>query len=203
MDSAKERERLRLVYAGMSDGELQKIAADADSLTGVARAALRVEMLRRRMDAPPEASNAAVTGKKEPDPPGPVMIGRYQNLPAASLAKSMLDSAGIESFLSDDNLVRMDWLYSNAVGGIKLLVREEDAETARELLEQGVPEEFEVEGIGEYQQPRCPKCQSMDVFFEEMDKKIAYPLLYVGVPVAVTRKGWRCHSCGHGWKGVG
>lgn len=198
MDWAKERERLRQLYAGMADGELEKIARDADSLTGVARAALRVEMLNRGMDAPPEAAPAE-RNEKEPDLPGPVMIGRYQSLPAASVAKSILDSAGIEAFLSDDNVIRMDWFYSNAIGGVKLLVRQEDAEAARKLLEQNVPEDFEVEGIGEFRQPRCPKCQSMEASCGELDKKISYPWLLVAVPVAVNRKGWKCHSCGHEW----
>ena len=57
-------------------------------------------------------------------------------MPEALLAKSMLDSAGIESVLGDENLVRLDWFYSNLVGGIELMVREEDAETARKVLEQ-------------------------------------------------------------------
>jgi hypothetical protein len=61
------------------------------------------------------------------------------------IAKSMLDSAGIESFLGDENLVRLDWFYSNLVGGIKLMVREEDADTARKLLEEKIPEKFDGE----------------------------------------------------------
>jgi hypothetical protein len=36
--------------------------------------------------------------------------------------------------------VRLDWFYSNLVGGIKLMVRKEDAETARALLEKNTPE---------------------------------------------------------------
>jgi hypothetical protein len=36
--------------------------------------------------------------------------------------------------------VRIDWLYSNLIGGIKLMVREEDADTARKLLEENIPE---------------------------------------------------------------
>jgi Putative prokaryotic signal transducing protein len=71
----------------------------------------------------------------------PVPPARYGGVPEAVLAKSMLDSAGIESFLGDENLVRLDWFYSNLVGGIKLMVREEDAETARALLEKNSPEE--------------------------------------------------------------
>jgi hypothetical protein len=68
------------------------------------------------------------------------MIARYGGVPEALLAKSMLDSAGIESFLGDENLVRLDWFYSNLVGRIKLMVRKEDGETARALLEKNTPE---------------------------------------------------------------
>ena len=47
--------------------------------------------------------------------------------------------------MGDENLVRIDWFYSNLIGGIKLMVREEDADTARKLLEQNIPEKFDME----------------------------------------------------------
>src|SRR6267142_5863140 len=49
---------------------------------------------------------------------------------------------GDRVFLGDENLAR---LYSNLADGIKLMVREEDADTARKLLEENVPEKFDVE----------------------------------------------------------
>jgi len=53
--------------------------------------------------------------------------------------------------------------------------------TARELLEQDTPEKFQVDGVGEYQQPRCPQCQSLDVAFNELNKRIAYGgMLFAG-----------------------
>jgi hypothetical protein len=66
-------------------------------------------------------------------------------LPEALLAKSVLDSAGIECFLGDDNLIRMDWLWSNLLGGIKLRVRQEDALVAARLLEGEDPPEVDSE----------------------------------------------------------
>lgn len=137
IDWDKERKRLAKLYVGMEDGELEKTAVEAGSLTEVAREALRSEMSRRGMAPFPEITEPAVTS--QPEPPRPVMIRRYRDLPEASIAKSILDSAGIESFLLDDNIVRLDWFYSNLVGGIKLMVREEDAETARKVLEQNIP----------------------------------------------------------------
>jgi hypothetical protein len=141
IDEQRERQRLAELYAGMEKGELEEIAGQAGSLTAVAREALRTEMLGRGMEAPSASAEAAETSAGKEEAPSPVVIARYGGVPEALLAKSMLDSAGIESFLGDENLVRLDWFYSNLVGGIKLMVREEDAETAKALLEKNSPEE--------------------------------------------------------------
>lgn len=142
IDERRERKRLAELYAGMEKGELEEIAGDAGSLTQVAREALRSEMLGRGMEAPSLSAGAAETSVKR-EGPSPVMIARFGGVLEALLAKSMLDSAGIESFLGDENLVRLDWFYSNLVGGIKLMVREEDAETARTLLKENIPEKLD------------------------------------------------------------
>jgi hypothetical protein len=144
-DDQKERRRLAEWYASLEEGELKGIAGDADSLTELAREALRSEMLRRGMEAPPAERGASETPRSGGEAPGPIMVGRYRDSGEAMIAKSMLDSAGIECFLGDENLVRLDWFYSNLIGGIKLMVREEDAETARKLLEENIPEKFDAE----------------------------------------------------------
>jgi len=192
----KERARLQAVYAAMPDQELQEVADDADSLTDVARAALRAEMLRRGMEAP-QATIEPVAAERPA--PKPVIVGRYRDLSTASIAKSILDSAGVESFMADDGVIRMDWFYSNALGGIKLLVRDQDEAAARELLAAQVPEKFDVEGVGEYEQPKCPNCGSLDVSFEELDRKIAHTGLLINLPIPAVKHGWNCHSCGHTW----
>jgi hypothetical protein len=128
-----------------------------------------------------------------------ITIRKFRDLPEALLAKGSLDSAGIESFLGDDNIVRMDWFISNLIGGIKLRVRPEDLEAAEEILNQPIPEELDVEGVGEYTQPRCPKCQSLDVNFEQLNKLVAYGTAYLNVPIPLHDKGWKCLACGHQW----
>jgi hypothetical protein len=65
----------------------------------------------------------------------PVVLRRYRDMPAAFVEKSALENAGIQCFLLDDNVVRMDWFWSNAMGGIKLIVREKDAQDAAKVLE--------------------------------------------------------------------
>jgi len=52
-----------------------------------------------------------------------VMVRRYRDLPEAVIVKSILDAEGIDCVLSDENLVRMDWFWSNLLGGVKLWVR--------------------------------------------------------------------------------
>jgi len=50
IDKAKERQRLGQRFAGMSDGELQKVGRAPAALTDWAFVALSVEMARRGLD---------------------------------------------------------------------------------------------------------------------------------------------------------
>ena len=45
-----------------------------------------------------------------------------------------VEAAGIRVYLADEQTIAMDWLLSNAIGGIKLQVAERDLERAREVL---------------------------------------------------------------------
>jgi len=132
-----------------------------------------------------------------------VTVRKFRDLPEALLAKGCLESAGIECILVDDNMVRLDWFWSNLMGGIKLQVNREDAETAARILDEPTPEGFDVPGIGEYRQPRCPHCQSLDVSFQELDRPVAYVSAYLNVPVPMKRRAWRCHICREEWEDDG
>ncbi|MCL6614978.1 MAG: DUF2007 domain-containing protein [Firmicutes bacterium] len=52
----------------------------------------------------------------------------------ANMAKSRLEADGITCFLFDEEIVTANWLYSTAVGGVKLFVKAGDLERAREIL---------------------------------------------------------------------
>ena len=200
IDWEKERQRLANAYSRMEDSELNELARDADSLTDVARQALQTELSHRNLAEVSANSTPTITEKTDNPPPLPVMIRRFRDLPEASLAKSILDSAGIQSFLADDNTVRMDWLWSNVISGVKLWVRAEDVEAAMKLLDQNTPEKFELDDGAEYIQPRCPHCQSMDVTLGGLNKRLSYGSLLVGLPLPVSHEGWKCNSCGNEWK---
>ena len=62
------------------------------------------------------------------------LVATYDEVYKAELAKSALEDEGIFSVLHDDQIVAVDWLISNAVGGAKLKVRHEDAERACRIL---------------------------------------------------------------------
>ena len=54
-------------------------------------------------------------------------IAVYQYVAEAMLFKGKLESEGIEVFLQDENTINTDPLLSNAIGGVKLLVRKTSA----------------------------------------------------------------------------
>ncbi len=63
-----------------------------------------------------------------------ITIARFDFLPDAYIAKGRLETEGVACLLTDYHLVQTDWLYSIAVGGIKLQVDEDDAGRAAQIL---------------------------------------------------------------------
>jgi hypothetical protein len=196
VDPDEERLSLTKFYAEMSEGELLKVCSDTESLTEVALQVLRSEFERRGMDTALFDSGAATDTVEYREL---TMIRRFRDLPEALLAKTSLESTGIECFLADENIVRIDWFWSNLLGGAKLHVRTEDADAALEILGQPVPEGFEVEGVGQFERPCCPNCNSVDIYFDEL-RPIGFVGAYFGLLIPLHRNGWKCHSCGHQWR---
>lgn len=197
MGEEDERRRLEIVYSSMTEGELRKLAESSDSLTAPALKSLDTEFQRRGIEP---MLAAAPIGFDVVEQQALTTIRQFRDVPEALLAKGLLEAAGIECFLADDNMIRMDWFISNLLGGIKLQVKTKDAAAANEVLRQPIPENFEVEGVGAYQQPNCPECGSLDMTFEELNKPLSYGTEWVGVPIPFHGKGWRCKSCGHQWE---
>ncbi|HXW88946.1 MAG TPA: DUF2007 domain-containing protein [Terriglobales bacterium] len=133
--------------------------------------------------------------------PSLVTLEHFRDMPEALLAKGKLESAGIDCLLADGNLVCMDWLLSNAIGGIRLQVRRQDLESARALLNEPIPAEFGDEELGEpFIQPRCPRCFSLDIGFERIDRFWTYGLwLLLSFPIPVRKDHWKCYTCDVEW----
>jgi hypothetical protein len=61
-------------------------------------------------------------------------IATFSKPEDAHLLRMRLNAGGIEAFVQDENMVQMDWLLSNAVGGVRVQVADEDADAARDYL---------------------------------------------------------------------
>ncbi len=64
-----------------------------------------------------------------------VTIASFRFLAEAEAARMHLEGAGVPAFLSDKEVVNIDWLLGNAIGYIKLQVPESQAEAAQAILE--------------------------------------------------------------------
>lgn len=75
-----------------------------------------------------------------------VTVAAFDTSPEAHIAMGRLEAEGIDCYLTDEHLVQTDWLYSIAVGGIKLQVPAPHAERARQILARDDSGEIENEG---------------------------------------------------------
>jgi hypothetical protein len=121
------------------------------------------------------------------------LLRTFDNFFPANILLTRLQSDGIESYLMDENTVTIDPLLSNAIGGIKLMVRADQESLARELLRRydagtGLPA------------ATCPQCGSSDIGIntemtpeEWLDAAVSIPLLPGSPP---ENRGCICSSCG-------
>jgi len=196
-DSDEKRKHVAQLYASMSDIELKDLADDAWSLSEIGKEALRAELTRRGLEFELTAVAPAVP---EVYRRNLVALRRFRDLPEALLAKGFLESAGVESFLIDETTIRMDWLWSNLLGGVKLCVNQEDADAASQILSQEIPEKFSIDGAEDFEQPRCPQCQSLDISYEDLNKPATYASTFLlSLPIQVSCRRWNCQSCGYVW----
>jgi hypothetical protein len=75
-----------------------------------------------------------------------VTIATFDQPAQARIAENVLKEVGIPVTVADETIVAMDWLLSNAVGGIKVQVWEEDADRAVAALERELGEHGEALG---------------------------------------------------------
>ena len=104
-----------------------------------------------------------------------------------------MQACGIECYLKDEYTVTIDPILSNAIGGIKLVVKKENAEEAIQLIKQ-FDEDYIKSAV-------CPKCGAKD--FTYIAKPGAANMLtsivtwvvssYAVAPVYV----YHCGNCGY------
>ncbi len=123
-----------------------------------------------------------------------VVLNSYLNYVDAHIAKGVLEEEGIETWLKDENTVTINPIWTNAVGGIKLMVAKEDAQKAWDLLEK-IRRESKASIA-------CPKCSSHNVELVSTPRKAmnwisSILTFFLGDYAIATDKVNHCFNCGH------
>lgn len=127
-----------------------------------------------------------------------VTIGKYSTPYEANMVKSQLESAGIPVFIADEFTIGMNWLYSNALGGVKVQVPESLALEAQELL----ASEVETQTTHDLAMATCLQCGSQNTG-DFLDKRSGFLTILtwvlLGLPLLFQSKKKKCCDCGHRW----
>ncbi|WP_161974520.1 putative signal transducing protein [Piscinibacter terrae] len=65
-----------------------------------------------------------------------VVVERVQSPTEAHIIRNCLESAGIAAHVADANTVQANWVWTVAVGGVRVMVRQSMAEQAKEVVAQ-------------------------------------------------------------------
>lgn len=132
-----------------------------------------------------------------------ITVATFSQPVEAHLARTKLESEGIDCLVCDEYLVRVNWLLSNAVGGVKLRVPWWDEHRAREALRPR-PRLVVVadDAAGHAEGEVCPECRSYDVYYHRFSRRAAGVFwLAFGFIVPWLNRRWLCKQCGYEWKG--
>jgi len=138
-------------------------------------------------------------------------VGSYYYLHEADIARSLLDSYGIESWILDEHQIRQRWHLAGALGGVKVAVAPEKAYRARQILSEDYSDVLE--DIPEAELPAhpdecCPRCGGIATRSVE---RRAWPtligwitsLFWLAFEVLAPRRRVDvqriCNACGHRW----
>ncbi len=121
-----------------------------------------------------------------------VVVATFQDAPEAHIARTALESAGIQAVVADEYGGHRS-VHRGFGSGIRLVVRAEDAQAAREFLDQanaGSDPRF----VGSHQ--RCPHCWSTVTDIVSVRKLSLLSWLRNRGPLFETVERLRCGSCG-------
>ena len=150
-----------------------------------------------------------------------ITVANFSHPTEADPVVAWLESEGIECFLTNEHTVTMNWLYSNAIGGVGVQVKAADVERANEILQVALnpdligvalnPDTIEGEstligsetdqGNDNDSEIRCPQCGSENVYYEKFSRRLVFASwVLLSVPLPFFKKKWKCRECEHLFK---
>ncbi len=132
-----------------------------------------------------------------------VTIATFSYPTEAYIPKTKLESEGIWAFVADADTVTANWLYSNAIGGVKLQVKKDDVDRAVAILnsESDSLEWLEDEITQDEDEVSCPQCNSNNVEYEKYATRLIFlSWLLLTFPIPFLKRKWKCQDCGYTWK---
>jgi len=125
----------------------------------------------------------------------------------AHMIQGYLSSEGIESILKDELTTQINTFYSNAVGGVKVMVSDLDFDNAQQILEKGGylhPEaQQKVEVVYRTKSTntqQCPFCHSEHIGKKKIpDVLMAVVSVLFGHIFPIFRRVNHCYDCGKEW----
>ena len=122
-----------------------------------------------------------------------VTIRTFDNYFLANILLTRLRDSGVQCYLKDEYTVTIDPLLSNAIGGIKLVVRKEDEAGALEMLRS-----FDNDYKNAVQ---CPECGSHDIILVPkagVENMLTAISTWLFSAYAVSAENvYKCNQCGH------
>ena len=128
-----------------------------------------------------------------------VVVGRYSFPHEAHIARASLESAGISASVADEHTINANWLYSQALGGVRLLVSAAQADEAADLLSRDFSKDVEAQFGKELE--NCPNCGSQNHEIFTKGKLPAFVVfILIGFPLFFYKHGLRCLDCDEFWQ---
>ncbi len=141
-----------------------------------------------------------------------ITIANFSHPTEADPVVAWLESEDIECFLTNEHTVTMNWLYSNAIGGVGVQVKAADVERANEILQavlnpaadgsESTLSDSEMDRSSDAtSEIRCPQCGSENVYYEKYSRRLVFASwVLLSVPLPFFKKKWKCQECEHLFK---
>jgi DNA-directed RNA polymerase subunit RPC12/RpoP len=136
-------------------------------------------------------------GGEGSDPVRWVTVASFPNVVAADIAQLKLESEQIPCVVLNRNLVSLNWLWTNAFGGLMIQVPEHEVARATAILAEKAAASPDMDEDEEYRPAVCGHCGSRRLISATWSRRWAMlGILFLGWPIPFLSRQRRCADCG-------